>query len=414
MRCGLLGEKLGHSFSKEIHERLGRYSYELFEVAPAALDAFLTHPQFDALNVTIPYKQAVIPYLSEITPRAKRIGAVNTIVNRGGRLCGDNTDFAGLEALLARMELTLAGKTVLICGTGGTSRTAEAVAEHLGAARIARLSRGGREGAATYEEARERYADADVLINTTPAGMYPDVDGIPVELSWFPKLSGLADVVYNPLTTRLVRAARARGIRAENGLYMLVAQAVAAGEVFTGAPFGADETERVYRALSFEKRGVVLTGMPGSGKSTLGRLLAEKLGRPLLDTDAMIVERAGMPIAELFRTRGEAYFRDLESEAVAEACRTGGTVVATGGGAVLRARNVDAMKQNGAVVFLDRPLEALLPTDDRPLANDAEKIRRLYRERLDVYRAAADVTVAVRGAPEETAEDVLRALRALP
>ncbi len=412
MKCGLLGEKLGHSFSREIHEKLGRYSYELLEVAPDELDAFLARRDFDGLNVTIPYKQAVIPYLDGISPRAERIGAVNTIVNRGGKLFGDNTDFAGLAALLGRMELTLAGRTVLICGTGGTSKTASAVAEHLGAARVVRLSRNGREGAVTYEAARAQYADADVLINTTPAGMYPDVEGLPVELSWFPQLSGVADVVYNPLTTRLVRTARERGIPAENGLYMLVAQAVAAAEVFTGETFGAETTERIYREILFDKRSIVLVGMPGSGKSTLGRLLAEKLGRPFVDTDEQIVARAGISIPEIFRSRGEARFRDLESEAVRDVCRTGGAVVATGGGAVLRRENVDAMKQNGAVVFLDRPLSALLPTDDRPLANDAEKIRRLYAERLPVYRAAADVTVSVRGTPEETAGEILDTLRA--
>ncbi len=411
MKCGLLGEKLGHSFSREIHEKLGRYSYELIEVAPDDLDAFLTRREFDALNVTIPYKQAVIPYLAEISERAKRIGAVNTIVNRSGKLYGDNTDFAGLAALIERMGLTLAGKTVLICGTGGTSKTASAVAEHFGAARIVRLSRSGHEGAVTYETARGQYADAEVLINTTPAGMFPDVDGMPVDLAWFPKLAGVADVVYNPLTTRLVRTARERGIPAENGLYMLVAQAVAAAEVFTGETFGAETTEQIYREILFDKRSIVLTGMPGSGKTTLGKLLAEKLGRPLIDTDTALVERAGMPVTEIFATRGEASFRDLETAVVKDVCRTGGAVIATGGGAVLRKENVDAMKQNGTVVFLDRPLETLLPTDDRPLANDAEKIRRLYTERLPIYRAAADVTVSVHGTPEDSADDILRSLR---
>ncbi len=412
MRCGLLGEKLGHSFSREIHEKLGRYSYELIEVAPDALDAFMTQREFDGLNVTIPYKQAVIPYLDEISERAERIGAVNTIVNRGGKLCGDNTDFGGLTALIERMGLDLSGRTVLICGTGGTSKTASAAAEHLGAARIVRLSRSGREGAATYEDARARYADADVLINTTPCGMYPNVDETPVDLAWFPKLSGVVDVVYNPLATRLVRLARARGIPAENGLYMLVAQAVLAAESFTGEAFGAETMERIYNELLFEKRSIVLTGMPHSGKSTVGRLLAKRLGRPLIDTDASIVERAGAPVTEIFRSEGEARFRDMEAQAVADACRTGGAVVATGGGAVLRAENVDAMKQNGVVVFLDRPLDALLPSADRPLANDEEKIRRLYAERMPIYRASADVTVSVRGTPEDVADDILNKLRA--
>lgn len=412
MKCGLLGEKLGHSFSREIHEKLGRYSYELLEVAPERLEEFLTRRDFDGLNVTIPYKQAVIPYLDGISERAERIGAVNTIVNRDGKLYGDNTDFSGLAAMLRHMGLTLVGKTVLVCGTGGTSRTACAVAEHLGAAQVVRLSRSGREDAMTYEEARVRCADAGVLINTTPSGMFPNVDGVPVELAWFPKLSGVADVVYNPLTTQIVRLARARGISAENGLYMLVAQAVAAAELFTGETFETETVERVYRDISFEKRNIVLVGMSMSGKSTLGQLLSDRLNRPLIDTDTPVAERAGMSIPEIFATQGEKHFRDLESEVVSDACRTGGKIIATGGGAVLRAENVDRMKQNGTVVFLDRPLETILPTDDRPLANTAEKVRRLYMERLPIYRATADVTVFVHGTPEETADDILRKLRA--
>ena len=310
MRCGLLGEKLGHSFSKEIHEKLGRYEYELIEVAPEQLDAFLRARDFDGINVTIPYKQAVIPYLAGMSPRAAAIGAVNTIVNRDGALWGDNTDFGGLEALIRRMGPDLRGKTVLIAGTGGTSRTARAVAEALGAARTVRMSRSGRDGALTYAAAYAAYGNAEVLIHTTPAGMYPDLDGIAVDLSRLPRLEGVVDVVYNPLTTRLVREARTRGIPAENGLSMLIAQAVLAAEDFTGEAFGDGVTERIYRALCFEKRSIVLTGMPGSGKSTLGAILAEKLGRTLIDTDAEIIKRAGMPITEIFKTRGETAFRD--------------------------------------------------------------------------------------------------------
>ena len=411
MRCGLLGEKLGHSFSKEIHEKLGRYEYELMEVPRSGLDAFLTARDFDGINVTIPYKQAVIPYLSGMSGRAAAIGAVNTIVNRGGALWGDNTDFGGLEALIRRMGLDLGGKTVLIAGTGGTSRTAAAVAKALGAAQILRMSRSGRDGALTYEDAYETHGGAEILIHTTPAGMYPDVDGCAVDLERLPKLQGVVDVVYNPLTTRLVRQARARGIPAENGLYMLAAQAVLAAEQFTGAPFPAETTEDIYRQLCFEKRSIVLTGMPGSGKSTLGTLLAERLGRTLIDTDAEIIKRAGMPITEIFRTRGETAFRDLESAVIRDVSLRGGAVVATGGGAVLRRENVDALKQNGTLVFLDRPLAALLPTDDRPLADDADKLKKLYAARYPVYTAAADVTVAVAGTPEDTMNAILECLQ---
>ena len=312
MRCGLLGETLGHSFSKEIHEKLGRYEYELFEVPRSGLDAFLTARDFDGINVTIPYKRSVIPYLAGISPRAEAIGAVNTIVNRGGQLWGDNTDFGALEALIRRMGLDLKGKTVLIAGTGGTSRTARAVAEAMGAANCVRMSRSGRDGALHYETAYAQYGDAEILIHTTPAGMYPDFDGCAVDLERLPNLKSVVDVVYNPLTTRLVREARARGVRAENGLYMLAAQAVLAAEDFTGEAFGAETTERIYRELCFEKRSIVLIGMPGSGKSTLGALLAERLGRTFYDTDAEIVRRAGMSVTDIFKTYGEAHFRDLQ------------------------------------------------------------------------------------------------------
>ena len=412
MRYGLLGEKLGHSFSKEIHEKLGRYSYELIEVPRDRIDAFMTAREFVGLNVTIPYKQTVIPWLDEISPRAKAIGAVNTVVNRGGKLYGDNTDFGGLKTLIERMTTNLRDQTVLICGTGGTSRTAVAVAEALGAdaAKIYRLSRSGKDGALTYEDAYTKCAGTKFLINTTPCGMYPDVDGCPVDLMRLPGLTGVADVIYNPLTTKLVRLARERGIPAENGLYMLVAQAVLAAEVFTNAPFPAGTIDRVYDKLLFEKRNIVLTGMPSSGKSTVGWRLARRLGRELVDTDAEIVKRAGAPITEIFKAHGETHFRDLETETIRELSRTGGRVIATGGGAVLRKENVDALKMNGTVVFLDRPLSGLLPTDDRPLSNDEAKLRALYAERHPIYTAAADVTVPVRGTPEDTVNEVMEKL----
>lgn len=411
MRYGLLGEKLGHSFSKEIHEKLGLYSYELIELTPAGLDAFLREKDFSGVNVTIPYKQTVIPYLDSISDRAGRIGAVNTIVNRCGKLFGDNTDFGGLEALVRRAGLVLGGKTVLIAGTGGTSRTARAVAETVGAAKVLRMSRSGKEDAVSYEEAYEKYASAQILFNTTPSGMYPKPDGMAVDLDRLPNLEGVIDVVYNPLTTRLVREARERGIRAENGLYMLVAQAVLAAEAFTGMQFGQDVTDGIFAGLVFEKRNIVLTGMPSSGKSTIGRILSEKLGRELVDTDEEIVKRAGMPITEIFRTKGEKAFRDLETETIQEVSASGGKVLSTGGGAVLRKRNVDLLKSNGTVVFFDRPLEALLPSDDRPLADDVEKLRRLYTERLPVYTASADVILQVGGTPEQTTEKLLEKLK---
>ena len=409
MKCGLLGETLRHSFSVEIHGMIGKYDYELMEVPPQKIDEFFAAADFDGINVTIPYKQTVIPYLDGISERAKAIGAVNTIVKRDGKLYGDNTDFGGLQALIMKMGLCLSGKTVLIAGTGGTSRTAQAVAEAMGAARVLKISRSGREGALTYEEAYQNHADAEILINTTPAGMYPDMDGMPVDLSRLPALSGIVDVVYNPLETRLVREGRMRGIPSGNGLYMLTAQAVLASEVFTGEEAGQDLTDRIYRELLINKQNIVLTGMPGSGKSTIGKILARKTGRELCDMDTEIVERAGMPITEIFRRDGEKYFRDLETEVLRDLSVTGGKIISTGGGAVLRAENVRAMKANGKVIFLDRDPGELKPAKKRPLADEAEKIRKLYHERLPVYKSTADVTVTVEGRPEYTADRVWNA-----
>ena len=411
MKYGLIGEKLGHSFSKEIHEKLGRYSYELLELAPDEVEDWMRARDFAGFNVTIPYKQTVIPFLDEITERARAIGAVNTVVNRKGKLLGDNTDFGGMEALIRRMGLDLNGKKVLIAGTGGTSKTAAAVAEKLGAGEILRLSRSEKDGSISYEQAYREHGDARILIHTTPAGMYPKSDGIAVNLENLPCLEGLVDVVYNPLTTRLVREARERGIKAENGLYMLVAQAVLAAEDFTGESFGDEVIEDIFREIVFEKRNIVLTGMPSSGKSTLGRILAGRLGRELVDTDERIVEHAGIPITEIFSRFGEKHFREMEAEVIKNVSESGGKIISTGGGAILRKDNVDKLKSNGTIVFLDRDPEALIPTDDRPLADDREKIRRLYEERYPRYMAAADIRIEIRGVPENTAEELLRRLK---
>ena len=411
MKYGLIGEKLGHSFSREIHEKLGRYPYELCEIPKDGLDAFLSARDFAGINVTIPYKTDVIPYLSETSDLAREVGAVNTIVNRNGKLYGDNTDVWGLIALIRRMRPDLSGMTVLILGTGGTSRAALAAAKALHAKNAVRVSRTGKDGAVTYEEAYRDFSDAEFLINTTPVGMFPHAGTSPVDLTRFPRLCGVVDAIYNPLNTRLLLDARKRGIKAENGLYMLVAQAMKSAELFTGEPIGDEVTERIYAELLFEKRNIVLIGMPGSGKSTVGLLLSDKLGRPFVDTDGEIVRRAGIPITEIFATRGEPAFRDLESEVIRDVSKTGGKVIATGGGAILREENLAELKSNGVSVFLDRPLCDLLPTSDRPLANQTEKIKALYAVRRPLYESAADLTVPVRKAPEEIALTIMEKLK---
>ena len=410
MDYGCIGEHLGHSFSRIIHSRIGRYDYELLELAPKDLPSFLEHRDFRGINVTIPYKQAVIPYLHDMSPRARRIGAVNTVINREGRLYGDNTDFGGMQALLRKMGLHVSGGKALVLGSGGTSKTAAAVLESLGAGEIVRVSRSGKEGAVTYEQARSDHRDARLIVNTTPCGMYPDIFGQPVGLDCFPALQGVADAIYNPLRSRLVLDARQRGLKAEGGLYMLVAQAVLAAELFTDQPLPAGETDRIYRQLLAEKENLVLIGMPGCGKTTVGRLLAGKLGRELVDVDELIVRQAGCSISDIFAAEGEAAFRHLEAEIITGLSGVGGRVIATGGGAVLRRENVVNLSLNGRLIFLDRPPDQLTPTADRPLADAEDKIIRLYRERYLVYRSAADQTVKVEGTPEAVVKTILRSI----
>lgn len=408
MKCGLIGRKLGHSYSCQIHHAIADYSYDLWELEPEQLAPFLQKGDFAGVNVTIPYKQQVIPYLDDLSDTARAIGAVNTIVNRSGRLYGDNTDLAGMIALIRRLGLELHGKKVLILGTGGTSKTARAAAQQLGAAEIYRLSRSGREDAVTYEEARRLHGDAAVLINTTPCGMYPAVEDCPLDPADFPRLEGVVDAVYNPLRTNLVLAARERGIPAQGGLYMLAAQAVYAGALFRGCQAAQADIDLAYRTVLRQVENIALIGMPSAGKTTVGQLLARRTGKKFTDTDTLAEQRIGMTIADYFRTSGEEAFRAREQETVAEVSAAGGQIIATGGGAILRRENLTALRRNGLLVFLDRPIEQLTATVDRPLASDREALRRRYEERYALYRAAADVYIKNDGSPEEAADQIER------
>ena len=404
MEYGLIGEKLPHSFSKEIHEKLAGYDYQLKELTPAQLPAFLEKRDFKGINVTIPYKQTVIPYLDELDDKAAAIGAVNTIVNREGKLYGYNTDYDGMVALIRHAGLSLEGKTVLILGTGGTSKTAMAVAKDLGAASVQRVSRTAKEGAISYEEAQR--LPVQILINTTPSGMYPNLDGQPMDLSRFGWLEGVLDAVYNPLRTRLVLQARDNGARAQSGLYMLVAQAAAACELFVGESLPQGALSRVYRTIHGEKQNIVLTGMPGSGKSTVGRILAQEMGREFVDTDTEIIRLAKKPIADIFAQRGENGFRELEGQVIQQLSQRTGLVIATGGGAILRAENLRRLRQTGRIYFLDRPLEDIQPSDDRPLSRDREALEQRYAERYPRYVAAADTGIPVRGSADTVAQAI--------
>ena len=412
MEYGCIGEHLPHSFSKEIHEEIGGYAYELRELRPEKVGPFLQKGDFKAINVTIPYKQTVIPYLSGIDETAAAIGAVNTVVNRGGKLYGYNTDFYGMTALIKEEGMEIAGKKVLVLGTGGTSKTACAVAKSLGAKQIVRVSRTARPDAVTYEEAYARHADAQVIVNTTPVGMFPHAGASPIELRCFEQPEAVLDAVYNPLNTVLVLNALKSGVKARTGLYMLVAQAVRAYEIFMDVAAEPGLTDRIYRKILRSKQNIVLIGMPGSGKSTVGKLLARRLCRPFTDTDALIVERAGKEISDIFAGEGEAYFRKLETQAIASFADTGGAVIATGGGAVLKEENLELLRRNSVLFFLDRDPALLVPTGDRPLASTKTAVYNRYHERYPVYLQAADEVIVNNGTPEAAADEIERRFNA--
>ena len=410
MRYGLLGEKLGHSFSKEIHNSIGEYSYDLLEVSRERLREFIESKTFSGLNVTIPYKETVIPYLDRIDDAAKAIGAVNTIVNRGGRLYGYNTDFYGMEMLFSHAKIDPTDKVVAILGSGGTSKTAEAVVKHLGARKTIKVSRGEKDGTIGYDELYDRCDEVDIIVNTTPLGMFPDTNGCAIDISRFNSLTGVIDAVYNPLRTRLIIEAEKRGIRAEGGLYMLVAQAVRASEIFTNTKYEERTTEKVYRRILREKENIVLIGMPASGKSTIGRILEKKLGKKVFDSDKIIEKNAKKSIPDIFRNEGEAAFRDMEADVIRTLSDKCGIIISTGGGSILRKDSVDNLKKNGRLYFIDRPLSQLIPTSSRPLASTAEAIEKRFNERYGIYSSVADVRIDANGSAPMAADKIIKDL----
>ncbi len=405
-KYGCIGKKLTHSFSRDIHARLADYKYELIELTEEELQPFFENKNFEAVNVTIPYKQTVIPFLDSVSEIAARIGAVNTVVNRGGKLYGYNTDYFGMKALIERLGLDLSGKKVLILGTGGTSKTARVVASDMGAREILTVSRRKSDENITYTEAAELHSDARIIINTTPAGMYPDTESKPIDISPFYCLEGVIDAVYNPLSTNLVLDAREKGIRAEGGLYMLVMQAVVAVEKFLDIKIERKIADKVFSDVLSSKENIVLTGMPGSGKSTVGKLI-DLDGYSFVDTDAEIENRCGCTIKELIESKGEKYFRDLESQVIREVSSEGCRIISTGGGAILREENVRSLKRNGKIFFLNAELSRLRATDDRPLSNTEDKLARLYAERISIYEKTADTVVPDMDTPEAEAEYIL-------
>lgn len=409
MRYGLIGEKLGHSFSKMIHERLADYQYDLIPLQKEALAPFLEKKDFAALNVTIPYKEAVLPFLDEIDAQAQAIGAVNTIVNRGGRLFGCNTDFYGFRYLLLQNGIDVRGKKVLVLGKGGAAKAVLAVLKSLGAAEILTVYYKNAEDTISYDLCYRSHTDAQIIVNTTPVGMYPHADAVPIELERFPRLEGVADVVYNPLRTQLILEAEKRGIKAAGGLEMLVAQAKRAVEIFLDTTIPDTRIDALYRQIRLERSNLVLIGMSGGGKSTLGQLAAERLGRDFVDTDARIIEKSGMSVLDFFAEIGEPAFRTFETEVLHELSHRNGLVISTGGGIIKNPQNIDYLKRNGCLIWLKREPELLESGNGRPLVPDREAVHRLYWERLPLYAAYAEKVVENNGAPAEGLQALLDA-----
>lgn len=407
IKCGLIGGKLGHSFSPQIHRRLADYSYRLFELEEHEVGDFLKNGDFDAINVTIPYKKTVMPFLSRISDEAVSIGSVNTVTrDADGNLVGDNTDYFGFSYLVRRSGIDVCGKHVVILGTGGASLTARAVCRDLGASALTFVSRSGD---VNYENVYDVCQADSVIVNCTPVGMFPANGRSPVDLSRFKCCVGVIDMIYNPSKTKLLLDAERLGIPNINGLPMLVAQAKRACELFLGADIDDSEIDRIEREVRSEMENIVLIGMPGCGKSTVAYELSRLSGREVIDTDALTEKNEGMSIPQMFSERGEEYFRAAEHRAISEAGKQSGKIIATGGGAVTRSENYEPLTQNGRIFFIKRDIGAL-SRDDRPLSQGAD-LEKMYSDRLPMYMRFCDHEVENRARPDDCANEILKILK---
>ncbi|MBQ7961051.1 MAG: shikimate kinase [Clostridia bacterium] len=398
---GLIGRKLGHSYSPQIHSYLGDYEYNIYEMEEDAVGSFLKNREFDAINVTIPYKKTVMPFLDRIDASALKIGSVNTIVKEAdGTLTGYNTDYYGFSYMLKKGNIDVCDKKVMILGDGGASATVQCVVKDMNAAEIIVVSR---HTDTNYDNIHLHY-DSDIIINTTPVGMYPKNLEVLVDLDKFSNLSGVADLIYNPERTQLILDAGKKGINCISGLYMLSAQAKKAAEYFFRKDYDEGIIDFIVEKLSFELTNIVLVGMPGCGKTTIGTVLAEHYGRKLVDMDALIVEKAGMTIPEIFALQGETGFRKIEAEVAKEVGKEKELVISTGGGVIVTPGNHDALRQNATVVFINRDI-SVLPTDGRPLSQK-NSLQEMYNKRLPLYRSICHHEVDGNGTVEEVAERI--------
>lgn len=420
MKYGLIGEHLGHSFSKQIQTRIAEienvkdYDYQLVELNKEEFKEFMEKKDFKGINVTIPYKKDVIPYLDEMDESAKAIGAVNTIVNVDGKLKGFNTDFGGFLYMVKAHNVHMEGKKVLIIGNGGACAAVKAVCEHEKAKDIVIVSRSANRGAISYDEMYTSHLDADIIVNTSPVGMYPNIMNAPIDVSWFHKLECVLDVVYNPILTRLCFEAQESNIKRVTGLEMLIAQAKYTFEIFENMSFDDSIIDEIKKEMLKDRCNIVLIGMPSSGKTTIGKMLEEKLGKEFFDLDNMIITKAGKSIPEIFQESGEAGFRAIETEVAIEASKMNNKIIATGGGVVKHKVNIDFLRLNGITIFIDRDIDKLISSDpNRPLSSSKQALQQMYKERYPLYQKYAAYVAVNNANIEETVDDIVNAYHSI-
>ena len=404
-KFGLIGESLSHSKSKEIHEFFGKYTYNLKNLKESEVEDFFKKKNFRGINVTIPYKELSIKYLDQVDPAAKEIGAVNTIINRNGILKGYNTDYLGFDYSLKYFDIDLKDKEILILGSGGASKMVQKLASDKGAKSVVVISRSGDNN---YENI-EKFSDFNVIINASPVGMYPNNMECKVDLKIFKKLEAVIDLIYNPFKTKLILDGEKLGIKTMNGLLMLVAQAFFAGELFLDEKLDESIIEKIYFKIKGDMENIALVGMPSCGKTTMARLLSEKLNRVYFDTDKLIEEMEGK-IPEIFEKKGEKYFRDLETSVLEEVSKKTGIIIATGGGTPLREINRELLLQNSLVIYLDRDIKNL-ETEGRPLSKNLETLEKMYGERNKIYQEISHIKIKVIEDEEKTLEKILEEIK---
>lgn len=420
MKYGLIGEHLGHSFSKQIQTRIAEienvkdYDYQLVELDKEEFKEFMEKKDFKGINVTIPYKKDVIPYLDEMDESAKAIGAVNTIINVDGKLKGYNTDFGGFLYMVKAHNVHMEGKKVLIIGNGGACAAVKAVCKHENAKDIVIVSRSANRGAIGYDEMYTSHLDADIVVNTSPVGMFPNIANAPIDVSWFHKLECVLDVVYNPILTRLCFEAQEADIKRVIGLEMLIAQAKYTFEIFENMSFDDSIIDEIKKEMLKDRCNIVLIGMPSAGKTTIGKMLEEKLGKEFFDLDDMIIAKAGKSIPEIFQESGEAGFRAIETEIAIEASKMNNKIIATGGGVVKHKVNMDFLRLNGITIFIDRDIDKLISSDpNRPLSSSKQALQQMYKERYPLYQKYAAYIAVNNANIEETVDDIVNAYHSI-